>query len=418
MEGLGSKRALVLAFAVDLLISLAAYLVTFRLRFIAGPLPAYNWIPFTHALPILVLIALFSHALFGVYQRHVTLEEAQAAVLTSSFATLIATMAASYVLNDAAIPRSVLVVAPILQGLALVGSRRLLSGTFQAPSIRLITPGDLNPAVFVAEVGKEEMRVVPDPALVLLTGASLARSENFRLELALPTVGFGAGDRVLKRGEDLLLAIVLLVPALVLGCLIALGILLDDGFPVLYGQRRVGRLGGEFWIWKFRSMNKQASRQDDGTLASPSDPRLTRFGRLLRRSRLDELPQLWNIFRGEMSFVGPRPERPEWVHQFAAQNPYYLLRLRVKPGVSGLAQLYGTYDLPADEKLKYDLYYLTRHSLALDILILLRTLAVPLQPEKAVGQRPGADPVAPPLTKAADEKASDEALSRGRGGVH
>ncbi|MHB1981253.1 MAG: hypothetical protein ACYCOS_06020, partial [Sulfobacillus sp.] len=137
MEGLGSKRALILAFAVDLLISLAAYLLTFRLRFISGPLPAYNWIPFLHALPILVLIALLSHALFGVYQRHVTLEEAQAAVLTSSFATLVATMAASYVLNDAAIPRSVLVVAPILQGLGLVGSRRLLSGTFQAPAIRL-----------------------------------------------------------------------------------------------------------------------------------------------------------------------------------------------------------------------------------------------------------------------------------------
>ncbi len=417
MEGLGSKRALALAFSLDLLISLGAYLLAFRLRFITGPIPLYNWIPFLHALPILVLLALISHALFGVYQRHVTLEEAQASVLTSSFAALVATMAASYLLNAAAIPRSVLLAAPIFQAIVLVLSRRLMSGTFQAPAVHLMAIGDLKPAVFVSEVGKEEIRIEPDPAMVLLTAASLARSDDFRLQLALPTVGFGPGDRVLKRAEDLLLVLILAIPAAVLGALIAIIAAVDDGFPVLYRQERVGRLTRTFWIWKFRTMNKQASLTDDGSLAVPSDPRLTRFGRLLRRSRLDELPQLWNILRGEMSFVGPRPERPEWVRQFSAKNPYYLLRLRVKPGVSGLAQLYGTYDLAADEKLKYDLYYLTRHSLALDILILLRTLAVPLQPQKAVGQRPGAAPTTEPITRAADDKASDDGLSRGRGGV-
>ncbi len=394
MEGLGSKRALALAFALDLLISLGAYLLAFRLRFIAGPLPLYNWIPFLHALPILVLLALMSHALFGVYQRHVTLEEAQASVLTSSFAALVATMAASYLLNAAAIPRSVLVVAPIFQAIALVLSRRLMSGTFQAPTVHLMGTGDLKPTVFVADVGKAEIRIEPDPAMVLLTAATLARSEDFRLQLALPTVGFGPGERALKRAEDLLLVVVLAVPAVVFGALIATAVAFDDGFPVLYQQERVGRLSKTFRIWKFRTMNKQASLTDDGSLAAPSDPRLTRFGRFLRRSRLDELPQLWNILRGEMSFVGPRPERTEWVRQFSAKNPYYLLRLRVKPGVSGLAQLYGTYDLAADEKLKYDLYYLTRHSLALDILILLRTLAVPLQPRKATGSTAACDPVA------------------------
>ncbi len=384
MEGLGSKRALALAFGLDLVISLGAYLLAFRLRFIAGPLPLYNEIPFLHALPFLVLIALISHALFGVYQRHVTLEEAQAAVLTSSFAALVATMAASYLLNASAIPRSVLVIATGLQAIALVLSRRLMSGTFQAPTVHLLGPGDLRPATFAREVSREEIRIEPDPGLVLLTGATLARSDDYRLQLALPTVGFGPGERALKRAEDLVLALVLALPALVLGALIALAILLDDGWPVLYCQKRLGRLSQPFVIWKFRTMRKDADRQDD-SLASPTDPRLTRFGRLLRHSRMDELPQLWNILKGEMSFVGPRPERPEWVSLFAAQNPYYLLRLRVKPGVSGLAQLYGTYALSADEKLKYDLYYLTRHTLALDLLILLRTLAVPLQPQKAVG---------------------------------
>lgn len=414
MEGLGSKRALALAFGLDLVISLGAYLLAFRLRFIAGPLPLYNEIPFLHALPFLVLIALISHALFGVYQRHVTLEEAQAAVLTSSFAALVATMAASYLLNASAIPRSVLVIAPVLQAVALVLTRRVMSGTFQAPNVRVLGPEELKPALFVAEVGREEIRVAPDPALILLTGATLARSENFQLQLALPTVGFGAGDRVLKRAEDLLLALILVLPALLLGLLIACGVLLDDGLPVLYRQERVGRLERPFLIWKFRTMNREASLTDEGSLAVPSDPRLTRFGRWLRRSRLDELPQLWNILKGEMSFVGPRPERPEWVHQFSAKNPYYLLRLRVKPGVSGLAQLYGTYDLAADEKLKYDLYYLTRHSLALDVLILLRTLAVPLQPQKAAGTGSGEIEAA---KRKADSDTADEPVHQEGGRI-
>ena len=115
-----------------------------------------------------------------------------------------------------------------------------------------------------------------------------------------------------------------------------------------------------------------------------------------------------------MSFVGPRPERPEWVRRFAAKNPYYLLRLRVKPGVSGLAQLYGSYDLAADEKLKYDLYYLTRHTLALDLLILLRTLAVPLQPEKATGK--GADRPETVDAHGKQERAAKPASGKGGGG--
>ena len=272
----------------------------------------------------------------------------------------------------------------------------------------------LKPSAFVAEVGQQEMRVEPDPELVLLTGATIARSEDFRMQLVLPTVGFGAGDRALKRAEDLLLVFILALPALLLGVLIAIGVLLDDGPPVFYRQERLGRLERPFRIWKFRTMDRQASLTDDGSLATPSDPRLTRFGRWLRRSRLDELPQLWNILGGEMSFVGPRPERTEWVRQFSAQNPYYLLRLRVKPGVSGLAQLYGSYALAADEKLKYDLYYLTRHTLALDVLILLRTLAVPLQPQKAAGK--GTDRPETVDANGKQERAAKPASGKGGGG--
>ncbi len=133
-------------------------------------------------------------------------------------------------------------------------------------------------------------------------------------------------------------------------------------------------------------MMKDAEEETGPVLAWSDDDRVTPVGRFLRESRLDELPQFVNILRGEISFVGPRPERPEFVHIFRGKEPYYSLRLRVKPGLTGLAQIYGSYDFPAEENLKYDLYYLSHYSPTLDFLILVRTLAVPLQPKKARGR--------------------------------
>ena len=190
----------------------------------------------------------------------------------------------------------------------------------------------LKPAAFVAEVGQQEMRVEPDPELVLLTGATIARSEDFRMQLVLPTVGFGAGERAMKRAEDLVVTLILAVSAVLLAILIAFLILIDDGWPAFYRQERLGRLGRPFSIHKFRTMKKDLGSEDDGSLATSDHPRLTRFGRILRRSRMDELPQLWNILVGEMSLVGPRPERPKWVERFSKEHLYYRLRLRVKPG--------------------------------------------------------------------------------------
>lgn len=386
MEGLGSKRALALTLFLDLGISLGSYLAAFRLRFLFTSLPAYNWRPFVHVLPVYVLLSLFVHAIFGVYQPHVEREEAQATSMASSFGNLLVAMAVSYLVGALAVPRSVLVIAAVIQALVLGLTHRRLTATFQRFPVRAYDLREIDPDRLAREVGADEVRVNPDPLTVLLAGAKLAHSKGYRLELALPSVGFTAAERALKRMFDLILLLVLLGPALLAMLLLGAAVAIGSGFPVLYTQERVGRLGRPFRVYKFRSMMKDAEEETGPVLAWSDDNRVTPVGRFLRQSRLDELPQFMNILRGEMSFVGPRPERPEFVRIFSAKEPYYSLRLRVKPGLTGLAQIYGSYDLPAEEKLKYDLYYLSHYSPALDFLILVRTLAVPLQPKKARGR--------------------------------
>jgi sugar transferase (PEP-CTERM system associated) len=166
--------------------------------------------------------------------------------------------------------------------------------------------------------------------------------------------------------------------------LTALAIYLDDGrrtkTSVFYKQIRTGKNGEPFAIYKFRSMGKDAEK-DGAKWATKNDMRVTRIGGFIRKYRLDELPQLYNVFRGDMSFVGPRPERPEFVEQLATEIPFYNQRHTVKPGLAGWAQLnypYGASVNDAKEKLKFDLYYVKHQSFLLDILILIRTVEVVL----------------------------------------
>ena len=186
-----------------------------------------------------------------------------------------------------------------------------------------------------------------------------------------------------KRGFDVVASLLLLGITWPL-MLIAAGVLTIGGRfrePVLYRQARVGLNGEHFNVFKFRSMRVDAEDEGRAQWAQRQDPRVTRFGALMRTTRIDELPQLFNVFRGDMSFVGPRPERPELVAEIAARVPFYEQRHRVKPGITGWAQLrypYGASIEDAQEKLQYDLYYLKHHSLLLDLIILFQTVEVVL----------------------------------------
>ena len=186
-----------------------------------------------------------------------------------------------------------------------------------------------------------------------------------------------------KRIFDMTSSLLLLLLALPVMLLTALLIKLESGWrgPVFYFQERVGEGGKTFRVIKFRSMRTDAERDGVARWATANDERVTRVGRIIRKLRIDELPQVLNVLGGEMSFVGPRPERPGFVEQLEREIPYYGLRHAVKPGITGWAQLryaYGASVKDAEEKLKYDLYYVKNQSLMFDLLVLLQTVEVVL----------------------------------------
>ena len=185
-----------------------------------------------------------------------------------------------------------------------------------------------------------------------------------------------------KRALDIAGGLVGIVVLLLLFPVVALAIVLDSGFPITYKQTRLGKGARRFTIYKFRSMRQDAEQQGEAKLAEKNDPRVTRVGDFLRKTRLDEFPQFWNVLRGDMSLVGPRAERPELVAAFQKQVPFYRARLLVKPGVSGWAQInYGYYASVTEMavKLEYDLYYIKHRSLTMDLQIILRTIGTMLR---------------------------------------
>jgi sugar transferase (PEP-CTERM system associated) len=187
--------------------------------------------------------------------------------------------------------------------------------------------------------------------------------------------------RMMKRTIDLALALALAVLALPLMAITAVLVMIEDGRPVLYRQERVGENGRIFTLTKFRSMRKDAEQGGKPIWAKDGDSRITRLGRFIRKTRLDELPQLWNVLRGDMSFVGPRPERQFFVDQLTKEIPFYQQRHVVKPGLTGWAQVkyrYGSSLDDAMEKLRYDLYYIKHLSVIFDLTIVFDTVKVVL----------------------------------------
>lgn len=165
-------------------------------------------------------------------------------------------------------------------------------------------------------------------------------------------------------------AVLLLILFFPIMLLVALAIKLTMGGNIFYSQTRVGKNGVRFSIYKFRTMIENAEAKTGAVLATKNDPRITRLGRILRASHLDELPQLFNVLTGDMSFVGPRPERPEFVEIYEVEIAKYTRRREVKPGITGLAQICLPYDATASEKIQYDVYYIDqRHSILFNILI-------------------------------------------------
>lgn len=226
--------------------------------------------------------------------------------------------------------------------------------------------------------------------------ASFIERETGRVDLATTNPsglifsdGFSAGQRISKVGKrafDIAASLIVLIIGLPLILIAGIAVKLDSKGPVFYRQQRVGLFGEPYDIVKIRSMRTDAEAAGKAVWASANDPRVTRVGRIIRQLRIDELPQLWCVLRGEMSFVGPRPERPAFVEELTRELPFYAERHMVKPGLTGWAQInypYGASIEDARAKLEYDLYYAKNYSPFLDLLILLQTVRVVLWPEGA-----------------------------------
>ena len=207
--------------------------------------------------------------------------------------------------------------------------------------------------------------------------------DNLRASWLIFSQGFDQGlvRDMIKRSFDVLASLSLLILALPVLALAMLAILLESGRPIFYRQERVGQGGVPFMILKLRTMVQDAEKDGQPRWAGQNDARITPVGRFLRRTRIDELPQLINVLRGDMSFVGPRPERPFFVRHLLEDIPYYDVRHSVKPGVTGWSQVRYPYGASVEDslaKLQYDLYYVKNHSLFLDLLILIDTVQVVL----------------------------------------
>ncbi len=251
-----------------------------------------------------------------------------------------------------------------------------------ASEIILATRGNVDGALFQAIMDCYELGIPLTPMPLLyeqLTGMVPVEYVRGHWNVVLPLEGRSPFDPypLLKRLIDVALSLGgLLVFGLVLPPL-ALLMMLDSPGPIFYRQERLGRAGRVFKLTKLRTMIPDAEKVKGPIWAIEDDPRVTRVGRFLRRSRIDELPQLINVLKGEMSLVGPRPERPFFVEHLQKTIPFYRTRLSVRPGLTGWAQInyrYGSSDEDALIKLKYDLYYIRHRSILLDVLILLRTV--------------------------------------------
>lgn len=191
--------------------------------------------------------------------------------------------------------------------------------------------------------------------------------------------------RVVKRLFDILLSFIGIIIAFPIMLLVAIVIKLYDRGPILYSQERVTRGNKVFKLYKFRTMIVDAEKYTGPVLATEKDPRITPVGRILRTTRLDELPQLFNVLKGDMSIVGPRPERPHFVEQFIKEIPDFKYRVAVKAGITGLAQVLGKYTTTPEDKLRYDLLYIRNYSFLLDIKIILQTIKIMFMKESSSG---------------------------------
>lgn len=281
-------------------------------------------------------------------------------------------------------------IGKFINEIPVLGGSDRLSAIIKKESISDIIfsiSGDMKPEMSKAILDAEEMGVAVT-TMPLVYEELLGRipinllKDDWILRSFLDESHSSGSYEIMKRIMDIFIGFAGLLVTILLFPLIALFILIDSGFPIFYVQRRLGKSGKPFNLYKYRTMVKDAEKDGIARLAVENDERVTRVGKILRRSRIDEFPQFFNLLRGDVSMVGPRAERPELVAKMQKKIPFYRARLLVKPGVTGWAQVNYHYASNMEEtavKLEYDLFYIKHRNLLLDLTIIIRTMATVLR---------------------------------------
>lgn len=424
---------------IDLVFIFLAYVFSFHIRF--DNIDALNWNAFISLLPWILLIALIFILMYELYIFDTKNNwDIIRNVVVASTLMMFLTMAASFLFRQFALPRSVILIAYVLMNVLLIGWKILLKAVFSSKIETVLFVGSkeekdkiisqitrqygnkakvkfvcssepleqilkqlhfANNVIIGNKIDNEKkskliyqtvakgksVHVIPN-LYDLLMAHSVNTTIDDTMVMAMKPLGLSLGQQIVKRLYDIVVSFIALVLLSPLFLLFAVLIKLEDPKgKVFYKQERLGKDNKEFVIYKFRSMIEGAEKMTGPVLAEENDPRITKVGRFMRKTRIDELPQLLNVLKGDMSIVGPRPEREYFARQFEKELKYYSYRNIVKPGITGYAQIMGKYTTSVEDKLRFDLFYIRNYSFILDIIIQFKTLIVLFDKTKAEGKK-------------------------------
>lgn len=427
-----------LLLVVDIVLVIFAYIAAFLLRY--DEIPQRNWDSFMSLLPWIALLALFFLSIYELYSiNRKSIWDVIRNLIVSMTLFSFLTMSISFLFRQFAMPRSVILIAYFLTILFLSiwktlfiifgykrgkvrslliaeddEARRLVSQikfsthggkiTHVQPNTeltRLFKLIEMHDSIILSSNTDQDKKsgilyhamktnkiiyVVPSLYDLLLSKSTITSLDD-SMVMAVKPFGLTMDERIIKRIFDILFSVVGLMILSPIMLITAIAIKLDDPRgSIFYTQQRIGQNNKIFTILKFRTMQENAEELTGPTLAVRDDPRITRVGKFLRRSRLDEIPQLVNVLKGDMSIVGPRPEREFFTKTLNQQYESYQYRNTVKPGITGYAQIMGKYTTDVQDKLVFDLYYIRNYSLWMDLVIILRTFGVLLDRTKSEGQ--------------------------------
>lgn len=424
---------------IDISFIFIAYIVAFHIRF--DNINPQNWNAFISLLPWILLIGLFFIVMYELYVFDTKSNwDIIRSVVIASTLMMFLTMAASFLFREFALPRSVILIAYILMNILLTAWKLLLNIIFskklrtilfvgseeeenkinhqilnqygKKANVKFVCSGEaieqilkhlqiVDYVIIGTGIDNEKKSKViyysvekGKPVYVIpnLYDLLLAHSVNTTIDdtmvMAMKPLGLTMGQQAVKRLYDVVVSFIALVILSPLFLIFAILVKLEDPKgSIFYKQERLGKDNKEFIIYKFRSMVEGAEKITGPVLAGENDPRITKIGNFMRKTRIDELPQLLNVLKGDMSIVGPRPEREYFAKQFEKELKYYSYRNIVKPGITGYAQIMGRYTTSVDDKLRFDLFYIRNYSFILDIIIQFKTVIVLFDKTKAEGKK-------------------------------